>query len=112
MGFWLQALKLSNSAKRRSTVGEIVNLMAVDSQKFSELVGRIQILWAAPIQIAVALYFLWQELGPAVLGGLGVMITLIPLNSFLIRKLRALQVSPSLPSYTTHTCSSVHTECG
>ncbi|OWA52394.1 Multidrug resistance-associated protein 1 [Hypsibius exemplaris] len=88
-----KALRLSNAAKRSSTVGEIVNLMAVDAQRFAELIHRVQILWSAPFQISLALYFLWQALGPSALAGLGVMILLIPINSVTIRYLRRLQVA-------------------
>ncbi|XP_055346894.1 uncharacterized protein LOC129594288 [Paramacrobiotus metropolitanus] len=87
-----KALKLSNAAKRASTTGEIVNLMSVDSQIFSELIGRIQILWSAPIQICAAVFFLWQELGPSVLAGLLVMVCLIPINAIIIRKLKTLRI--------------------
>ena len=89
----LQALKLSNAAKRSSTVGEIVNLMAVDSQRFGDLIHRVQIIWSAPFQISLALYFLWDVLGPSALAGLAVMVFMVPINSVIIRYLRRLQVS-------------------
>lgn len=55
-----QALVITNSAKRSSTVGEIVNLMSVDAQRFMDLVTFLNMLWSAPLQIFLALYFLWQ----------------------------------------------------
>lgn len=64
-----KALVMSNAARRESTVGEIVNLMAVDAQRFMDLVTYINMLWSAPLQIALALYFLWGILGPSVLAG-------------------------------------------
>lgn len=64
-----KALVMSNAARRESTVGEIVNLMAVDAQRFMDLVTYINMLWSAPLQIALALYFLWAILGPAVMAG-------------------------------------------
>lgn len=64
-----KALIISNSARKESTVGEIVNLMAVDAQRFMDLVTYINMLWSAPLQIGLALYFLWDILGPSVLAG-------------------------------------------
>lgn len=64
-----KALILSNAARKESTVGEIVNLMAVDAQRFMDLTAYINMLWSAPLQITLALYFLWDLLGPSVLAG-------------------------------------------
>lgn len=64
-----KALNLSNVARKESTVGEIVNLMAVDAQRFMDLTAYINMIWSAPLQIALALYFLWDLLGPSVLAG-------------------------------------------
>jgi ATP-binding cassette subfamily C (CFTR/MRP) protein 1 len=54
---------MSNSARKESTVGEIVNLMSVDAQRFMDLTTYLNMIWSAPLQIALALYFLWNILG-------------------------------------------------
>ncbi|XP_030063833.1 ATP-binding cassette sub-family C member 3 isoform X2 [Microcaecilia unicolor] len=87
-----KALVITNSAKRSSTVGEIVNLMSVDAQRFMDLTTFLNLLWSAPLQIILALYFLWQALGPSVLAGVAVMILLIPFNAAIAMKTRAFQV--------------------
>nr|CAD7573697.1 unnamed protein product [Timema californicum] len=87
-----KALKMSNSARKESTVGEIVNLMSVDAQRFMDLTGYLSMIWSAPLQIALALYFLWDILGPSVLAGLAVMIVLIPVNGFIANKAKTLQI--------------------
>ncbi|NWU61608.1 MRP3 protein, partial [Pterocles burchelli] len=87
-----KSLVITNSAKRSSTVGEIVNLMSVDAQRFMDLVNFLNMLWSAPLQIFLALYFLWQALGPSVLAGVAVMVLLIPFNSAIAIKTRAFQV--------------------
>uniref|UniRef100_A0A069DZT4 ABC-type glutathione-S-conjugate transporter n=1 Tax=Panstrongylus megistus TaxID=65343 RepID=A0A069DZT4_9HEMI len=87
-----KALKLSNSARKESTVGEIVNLMSVDAQRFMDLTTYINMIWSAPLQIALALYFLWQILGPSVMAGLAVMIILIPVNGFIANQIKKLQI--------------------
>uniref|UniRef100_A0A3P8UPJ9 ATP binding cassette subfamily C member 3 n=1 Tax=Cynoglossus semilaevis TaxID=244447 RepID=A0A3P8UPJ9_CYNSE len=87
-----KALVITNSAKRSSTVGEVVNLMSVDAQRFMDLTTFLNMLWSAPLQIMLALYFLWQNLGPSVLAGVAVMILLIPFNAFIATKTRSYQV--------------------
>ncbi|CAG5911647.1 unnamed protein product [Menidia menidia] len=87
-----KALVITNAAKRSSTVGEIVNLMSVDAQRFMDLTTFLNMLWSAPLQIMLALYFLWQNLGPSVLAGVAVMIMLIPFNAVIAMKTRAYQV--------------------
>ncbi|KAL1139319.1 hypothetical protein AAG570_006305 [Ranatra chinensis] len=87
-----KALRLSNSARKESTVGEIVNLMAVDAQRFMDLTTYLNLLWSAPLQIALALYFLWEVLGPSVFAGLAVMIVLIPVNGYIAAKVKSLQI--------------------
>ncbi|KAL1466255.1 hypothetical protein MTO96_042863, partial [Rhipicephalus appendiculatus] len=85
------SLVLSNAAKKESTTGEIVNLMSNDAQKFMELMVFLNMLWSAPYQIALALYFLWQLLGVAVLSGVGIMVLMVPINGFLAAYSKKLQ---------------------
>ncbi|XP_070855602.1 multidrug resistance-associated protein 1 isoform X5 [Drosophila suzukii] len=87
-----KALLISNSTKKESTVGEIVNLMAVDAQRFMELTTYLNMIWSAPLQISLALYFLWQQLGPSVLAGLAVMIILIPVNGVIASRIKTYQI--------------------
>ncbi|XP_078610229.1 multidrug resistance-associated protein 1-like isoform X14 [Branchiostoma floridae x Branchiostoma japonicum] len=87
-----KSLVVTNEARKSSTVGEIVNLMSVDAQRFMDLSTYLHMIWSAPFQIAVSLYFLWQTLGPSILAGLGVMILLIPINIVMANKTKQLQV--------------------
>ncbi|KAJ8721589.1 hypothetical protein PYW07_002364 [Mythimna separata] len=77
-----KALSLSNASRKESTVGEIINLMSTDVDRFSDLTF-VNLLWSAPLQISLALYFLWGVLGPSVLAGLAVIIVLMPINGVL-----------------------------
>ncbi|KAJ8895856.1 hypothetical protein PR048_001195 [Dryococelus australis] len=58
-----QALTMSNNAKKESTVGEIVNLMSVDTTRIYEAILNLNWIWISPLQIAISLYFLWQIVG-------------------------------------------------
>jgi ATP-binding cassette subfamily C (CFTR/MRP) protein 1 len=87
-----KALRLSNTARQSSTVGEMVNLITVDAQRFNDLMNYFHMIWSAPFQIALCMYFLWQILGVSSLAGLGVMILMIPLNAYIARLTRRIQV--------------------
>ena len=50
-------------------VGEVVNLMSVDVQKFMDLLPYVNILWSSLLQIGLSTFFIYQELGwPAFVG--------------------------------------------
>ena len=85
-------LKLSNAARRTSTVGEIVNLMSVDAQRFNDMMTYINMLWSGPLQISISIYFLWVTLGPSILAGVAVMLLMIPINAVITNKLKQFQV--------------------
>lgn len=38
----------------------MVNLMSVDTQHLMDLVHFLNMVWSAPLQIFLAIYFLWQ----------------------------------------------------
>uniref|UniRef100_A0A3Q3DWN2 Multidrug resistance-associated protein 1 n=1 Tax=Hippocampus comes TaxID=109280 RepID=A0A3Q3DWN2_HIPCM len=88
-----KALVISSAARRTSTVGEIVNLMSVDAQRFMDLIAYINMIWSAPLQVVLALYFLWQNLGPSVLAGVAVMVLMVPVNAFIAMKTKTYQVA-------------------
>jgi hypothetical protein len=83
---------MSNDARKESTVGEIVNLMSVDAQRLQDVSGYLWMVFSAPLQITLAIWLLWNELGPSVLAGVGVMVLLIPINGVIAGKSRKLQV--------------------
>uniref|UniRef100_A0A8C4ENZ2 ATP-binding cassette, sub-family C (CFTR/MRP), member 2 n=1 Tax=Dicentrarchus labrax TaxID=13489 RepID=A0A8C4ENZ2_DICLA len=87
-----KALVVSNEARKESTVGETVNLMSADAQRFNDVTNFIHLLWSCPLQITLSIVFLWLELGPSVLAGLAVMVLMVPINGFLATKARNIQV--------------------
>ncbi|KAI6229423.1 ATP-binding cassette sub-family C member 8 [Aphelenchoides besseyi] len=78
-----KAINLSNSARKDQTIGSIVNIMAVDLQRFQDLTIYLMLMWSAPFQMLLALYFLWKLLGFCVLSGVVILIVLVPLNSLI-----------------------------
>ncbi|CAF0948802.1 unnamed protein product, partial [Brachionus calyciflorus] len=81
-----KSLRLSTESRRKATTGEILNLMQVNTQIFVELSMYGHQVWSGPIKIIVASILLWYYIGPAVFAGLGVMVILVPLNSFFMAK--------------------------
>ena len=88
----LQSLVLSNQARHDSTTGEIFNLMAIDAQRVMDIAGYLHHLWAAPLQIVLAIYFLYQTMGPSVFASVAVMVLLIPVNAVIAFISRRFQV--------------------
>ncbi|VDN47728.1 unnamed protein product [Gongylonema pulchrum] len=84
-----KTLRLSSSARKGKTVGEIVNLMAIDVERFQTVAPYIQLLWSCPFQITLALIYLFYTLGASAACGVAVMILFLPLNilsSVIIKK--------------------------
>nr|UOF76393.1 multidrug resistance-associated protein [Bursaphelenchus xylophilus] len=87
-----KTLRLSNSARREKTVGEIVNLMAIDIDRFQQITPQTQQYWSTPLQIGLALYFLWKQIGVSVISGVMVMFLLLPINFLITMQTRKYQV--------------------
>ncbi|XP_068126625.1 ATP-binding cassette sub-family C member 2-like [Hyperolius riggenbachi] len=88
-----KSLTLANSSRRKYTTGELVNLMSSDAQQLMDLAVNLNLLWSAPFQILMAVFFLWQELGPSVLAGVAVLILVIPFNAYIAGKVKQLKKS-------------------
>ena len=87
-----QALLLSNVSRKQFSTGEIINLMAIDAQQLMDLMTNINLLWSAPFQILMAISLHWQELGPAVLAGVAVLVFVIPMNALVANRMKKLKV--------------------
>lgn len=83
---------LSSVSRNKSTIGEMVNLMSVDAQRLMDILTYLNMLWSAPYQISVAIFFLYRTMGISVFAGVGVMLVIFPLNFLIGRRLRVFQV--------------------
>ncbi|KAG1691092.1 Multidrug resistance-associated protein 1 [Nymphon striatum] len=88
-----KALVISNNERKESTVGEIVNLMSVDTQHFLDLMPFLYVIWSAPLQIILAIYFLWRIIGPSALTGIAIMVFTIPLKGVIANITHKLQIT-------------------
>jgi ATP-binding cassette subfamily C (CFTR/MRP) protein 1 len=86
-----KSLRLSNEGRASKTTGDIVNLMAVDTQRIGDLSRQGHQLWSSPFQIVLCIVSLNQLLGWAGLAGVAVMCFMIPLNIFIARLMKEFQ---------------------
>ncbi|KAG1678446.1 Canalicular multispecific organic anion transporter 2 [Nymphon striatum] len=75
------ALRLSSSAKKYWTSGEVVNLVAVDVHRIHEGLQFSFNLVSGTVFLTIATYFLFIYLGIATLAGISVLAVLIPINT-------------------------------
>ncbi|MBZ3876593.1 Canalicular multispecific organic anion transporter 1 [Sciurus carolinensis] len=76
--------------------------MSTDAQQLMDVTANLSILWSAPFQILMAIFLLWQELGPAVLAGVAVLLFVIPINVLVairVKKLKILKLYAWEPAY-------------
>lgn len=87
-----KSLRLSTTARKQATVGEMTNLVSINAQTFAELTTYLNILWSAPLQITICIIMLWQYLGIACIIGVSLSFVLIPLNLVISKKIREEQM--------------------
>jgi ABC-type multidrug transport system fused ATPase/permease subunit len=87
-----KSTRLSNSGRAAKTTGDIVNLMAVDTQRLDQVMQFVQQIWSAPFQIFLAMASLYQLVGPSMFAGVGIMLIMIPINGVIVKYLRQLSI--------------------
>jgi len=83
----------SPSSEAQVTTGTIINLMAVDAFKVSEICAYLHFLWAnTPVQVVVAVVLLYRILGYSSIAGIGMMIILLPINMYVASQFSKIQI--------------------
>ena len=88
---YAKSMRLSNEGRASKSTGDIVNLMAVDTQRLQDLTQYGQMLWSAPFQIILCMASLYQLVGISMLAGVGAMILMVPVNGLIARIMKNLQ---------------------
>ena len=88
---YAKSMRLSNEGKAAKSTGDIVNYMAVDTQRLQDLTQYGQQLWSAPFQIILCMVSLYQLVGLPMFAGVGAMVLSIPLNGLIARLMKTLQ---------------------
>jgi hypothetical protein len=66
--------------------------MAIDVDRFQSVIPLLQQIWSSPLQIVISLFLLYQIIGWSVIGGVFVMLALIPCNFSVMRFTKRWQV--------------------
>lgn len=79
-------------ADAQVTTGAIINLMAVDAFKVSEVSAYLHFLWAnTPVQVFMAVFLLYRVLGYSSIAGIGMMVVLLPINLWVAKQFTKIQ---------------------
>lgn len=86
-----KSLRLSNEGRSTKSTGDIVNYMAVDSQRLQDLTQFAQQAWSAPFQIIICMVSLYNLVGWSMMAGIVFMIIMMPVQGFVARIMKNLQ---------------------
>lgn len=76
----------------QANVGTIINLMAIDSFKVSEVGAYLHFLWASvPVQVIMAVILLYHIMGFSSFAGIALMALMLPVNLFIARQFNKVQ---------------------
>lgn len=75
-----KALKLSKTALRETTVGQVVNLLSNDVNRFDIAIAYIHYLWLGPLESIIVTYFMYQQIGVSAIIGVISLLMFIPLQ--------------------------------
>ncbi|KAF7716379.1 ABC transporter [Penicillium ucsense] len=76
----------------QANVGTIINLMAIDSFKVSEVGAYLHFLWASvPTQVIMAITLLYKIMGFSAFAGIVLMALMLPVNLFIARQFSKVQ---------------------
>ncbi|KAF9891211.1 hypothetical protein FE257_004775 [Aspergillus nanangensis] len=75
-----------------ANIGTIINLMAIDSFKVSEVGAYLHFLWASvPVQIVIAVTLLYRLLGFSSFAGIIIMVLMLPVNLLIAKQFTKVQ---------------------
>jgi len=67
--------------------------MSVDAERLKDVMTSFHSAWSAPLQIVIAVVFLWFTMGPSIFVGVMVLLVLIPVNTGLATLRKKYQVT-------------------
>ncbi|XP_014111470.1 PREDICTED: multidrug resistance-associated protein 7 isoform X2 [Pseudopodoces humilis] len=82
-----KALRVSSTSLAHFTVGEIVNFMSTDTNRLVNFCLSFHELWSLPVQLAITLYLLYQQVGVAFLAGVALALLLVPINKMIANRI-------------------------
>ncbi|CAM1331108.1 ABCC2 (predicted) [Pycnogonum litorale] len=86
-----KALRLSNESKVNLSLGGMINLMAVDSQKFTNLLPLLPVLVNSGPLFVAAIYLLWGVMGSSCFAGLAALLIISPASAYIMSLSKKIQ---------------------
>ncbi|KAG8041564.1 hypothetical protein G9C98_002857 [Cotesia typhae] len=78
-----KVLRLSKPVLNQTPVGQVINLLSNDVNRFDQLPVYINYLWISPLQVAVIGYLIWRSIGIYTLVGYGVLLLItVPMQGY------------------------------
>ncbi|CAH0405995.1 unnamed protein product [Chilo suppressalis] len=91
-----KSLRLSKTALGETTVGQVVNLLSNDVNRFDVAVIFVHYLWLGPLATIIITYLMWLEISWAAVVGVGFMLAFIPLQAYLGKRTSVLRLKTAL----------------
>ena len=87
-----KSLNLTLSARGERTQGQIINLITTDCRKIRDLTQYLWVVVVAPMQIILAMYLIYAQIGWSIFVAIGIqIIVVVPIQLKIVGKARALQ---------------------
>ncbi|KAH9796190.1 ABC transporter C family member 2 [Citrus sinensis] len=85
-----KTLRLTHEARKGFPSGKVTNMITTDANALQQISQQLHGLWSAPFRITVSMVLLYQQLGIASLLGSLMLVLMVPLQTFIISKMRKL----------------------
>lgn len=86
-----KALALTPTARQANSLGQMVNLMQLDTEKLLMCTVMLHQVWSGLMTIVLLIFSLYWTIGPASLAGVAGILLLIPTSMYLANKMRVFQ---------------------
>ncbi|CAG2102917.1 unnamed protein product [Medioppia subpectinata] len=86
-----KSMRLSHTSLGQTTVGQILNIMSNDVNRFDEFTFFSRSLITAPLQAVIVIYLLWPLLRWACFAGIIVLVLFIPFQVLMGRRFRSIR---------------------
>lgn len=91
-----KSLRLSKTALGQTTVGQVVNLLSNDVNRFDVALIFAHQLWIGPLETIIVAYLMYLQIGISAFIGVAFLLMFIPLQIFLGRKTSSLRLRTAL----------------
>ncbi|XP_071455642.1 ATP-binding cassette sub-family C member 4-like [Hetaerina americana] len=91
-----KALRLSKTALGQTTVGQVVNLLSNDVNRFDVVPVFLHYLWIGPVETVIITYLLYNEIGISAVLGIASLLTIIPIQGYLGKQTSSIRLKTAV----------------